>query len=660
MLPAEVSALSITLGWNANTETNLAGYKLHYGPASRTYTNSIAVGNVTTYTVTNLANGVPFYFAVTAVNTLELESDYSNEVAHEPPNSPPVISPIDDVTISEDAPTSVIAFTISDQQTPLNNLQVTRSSSNTSLVPNANIVLGGTGGNRTVIVTPVANGSGSATITITVSDGSLTTNETFVVNVTGVNDAPTVTDVIDQTILEDTSTAVLAVTLADLDTSAGALQFSANSSDVNLLPPGGIILGGSGLSRTIQLFPTTNRSGSATITLRVDDGSSTSLQTFTLNVTEVNDDPEISPFAAITLDRNTSSGPIPFTISDIETPVASLALSAMSSNTTVVPLSGIAFGGSGANRTITVTPATNQTGLTRIAVRVSDGVVTNREYLYVTVVDSNSPPSLTVPTQLTTPKETAVAISGILRDPDSGSAPLTFTLRARYGTIRVQTGGGGVNGNQIQGNNTTNVVITAARSAINNTWAQATGITYTGLPDFAGTDTVTIIANDNGNSGVGGPMIATAIVAITVTGGALDTWRAQFFTADELNDPTKEPTHWGDGADPDNDGHPNVFEYALGLNPRSSDQLDTVLVPGVTDDAGNRFLTLAFPRRLNAPELQYLPEVSSDEQTWSGGATLLSTSPLSADFERVTYRDITPITTAAPRFMRLRVVQSVP
>jgi endonuclease/exonuclease/phosphatase family metal-dependent hydrolase len=62
-------------------------------------------------------------------------------------------------------------------------LTVTASSSNPALVPNANIVVGGTGTSRTVTVTPVANQTGTATITVTGGDGTSTASDTFVVTV---------------------------------------------------------------------------------------------------------------------------------------------------------------------------------------------------------------------------------------------------------------------------------------------------------------------------------------------------------------------------------------------------------------------------------------------------------------------------------------------
>ena len=58
-----------------------------------------------------------------------------------------------------------MSFTISDDD--LATVAVSGSSSNTTLVPSANIVFGGSGADRTVTVTPAANQSGTATITVT-------------------------------------------------------------------------------------------------------------------------------------------------------------------------------------------------------------------------------------------------------------------------------------------------------------------------------------------------------------------------------------------------------------------------------------------------------------------------------------------------------------
>ena len=51
-------------------------------------------------------------------------------------------------------------------------------------------MFGGSGASRTVTVTPAANLHGTSTITVTVSDGTLSTSDTFLLTVLSVNDAP--------------------------------------------------------------------------------------------------------------------------------------------------------------------------------------------------------------------------------------------------------------------------------------------------------------------------------------------------------------------------------------------------------------------------------------------------------------------------------------
>jgi hypothetical protein len=67
------------------------------------------------------------------------------------------------------------------------------TSSNTALVSAGGIVLGGSGANRTLTLTPAANASGSTVITVSVSDGGNTASTSFTRNVSPVNDAPTIT-----------------------------------------------------------------------------------------------------------------------------------------------------------------------------------------------------------------------------------------------------------------------------------------------------------------------------------------------------------------------------------------------------------------------------------------------------------------------------------
>ena len=74
--------------------TDLAGYKIYYGSSSGVYTNTIDVGNVRTYQLQSLADGVTYYFNVTAYNTGLLESGYATEVSKTIPPSQYALSVI--------------------------------------------------------------------------------------------------------------------------------------------------------------------------------------------------------------------------------------------------------------------------------------------------------------------------------------------------------------------------------------------------------------------------------------------------------------------------------------------------------------------------------------------------------------------------------------
>jgi len=58
-----------------------------------------------------------------------------------------------------------------------------------------------------------------------------------------------------------------------------------------------------------------------------------------------------------TVNEDNRHGEIPFTLGDVETAAAALTVTGASSSTGLVPNARIVFGGSGSNRTVTVTPA---------------------------------------------------------------------------------------------------------------------------------------------------------------------------------------------------------------------------------------------------------------------------------------------------------------
>lgn len=111
----------------------------------------------------------------------------AGSVTNPPVNTPPTISNIPSRTNAYvfTSTTVAIPLTIGDVQTSAANLTLTATSSNPALVPVGNIVFGGSGTAHTVTATPVANRTGKATITVTVSDGTLSASDSWDLVVAG-------------------------------------------------------------------------------------------------------------------------------------------------------------------------------------------------------------------------------------------------------------------------------------------------------------------------------------------------------------------------------------------------------------------------------------------------------------------------------------------
>ncbi len=86
-------AASVSVGWNANSEPDLAGYRVHYGTASGSYTYHINVGNKTSQLVGNLIADTTYYFTVTAYDTAGNESLPSAETYIAIPAAAAVVQP---------------------------------------------------------------------------------------------------------------------------------------------------------------------------------------------------------------------------------------------------------------------------------------------------------------------------------------------------------------------------------------------------------------------------------------------------------------------------------------------------------------------------------------------------------------------------------------
>jgi hypothetical protein len=101
----------------------------------------------------------------------------------DPPNARPAIGAVANQTIRQNTTLAPVSFTVDDADGTPAALTVTAISSNQAVVPDGNLILGGSGATRTIALTPAAGVHGATTVTLTVSDGVDTASTTFIVSV---------------------------------------------------------------------------------------------------------------------------------------------------------------------------------------------------------------------------------------------------------------------------------------------------------------------------------------------------------------------------------------------------------------------------------------------------------------------------------------------
>jgi hypothetical protein len=129
-----------------------------------------------------LTSGAAYTYFAVALYADGIQSDPSNLVTITAVDDAPTIANIADQVIDANTSAGPISFVVGDEDPA--SVTVSGSSSNTTLVPNANIVFAGSGASRTLTVTPVPNRTGTTTITVTVSDAAgRTARDTFLLTV---------------------------------------------------------------------------------------------------------------------------------------------------------------------------------------------------------------------------------------------------------------------------------------------------------------------------------------------------------------------------------------------------------------------------------------------------------------------------------------------
>ncbi|HEY4423043.1 MAG TPA: tandem-95 repeat protein [Pyrinomonadaceae bacterium] len=412
---------------------------------------------------------------------------------------------------------------------------VVATSSNTTLVPNANLLITGSGGSRNLQITPAASQSGTTTITITVTaTNGQTATDTFDLTVNAVNDAPVATNDSYQTD-EDTPLVVNAVNgvLAndtDVDTPHASLTAilvsgPANASSFTLNPDG-----------SFNYTPNANFFGSDSFTYKANDGFlDSNVATVSITINPINDPPSFTiaadpppvvqgagPQTVLNFATSISQGPnetgqtLTFNI----TPGATTGTLTFSAQPAINATTG----------TLTYTANNGTSGTAQFSVTLSDNGsntppnsnTSGSQSFTITVVPPNASPVVTTTAGnlAYTENAGAVAIDPGVTVTDSDNTDLTgATVAITAGFVSAQdtlafTNQLGITGNYNSG---TGVLTLTGTTTVANYQTALRSVTYANSSDNPTTSrTITFTATD----GISIPGSATRGISITAVNDA--------------------------------------------------------------------------------------------------------------------------------------------
>jgi hypothetical protein len=303
---------NITVNQNAGPQTvNLTG--ISFGPTNESQTlfltasssNPAMIANPTvnytspnsngTLTFTPAPNGSGSVTITVTANDAQPQNNITTRTFTVSINGAPTISVVPPQTTIEETASTPIPFTVGDDATPAASLTVVGTSSNQSLVPNANVMISGTGSNRTVKLTPLPNQFGATTITLTATDGAgASSSRRFVFVVDGMNDRPTLDPIGDVMMMAGGGSRVVNITgITSGPNENQFLTIMASSSNPGLVSHPTVNYNSPNITGTLTLSLASATPGSATITVTVQDdggtangGLNTVTRMFTVSVVE--------------------------------------------------------------------------------------------------------------------------------------------------------------------------------------------------------------------------------------------------------------------------------------------------------------------------------------------------------------------------------------
>ncbi|MEQ1721911.1 MAG: cadherin-like domain-containing protein [Pseudobdellovibrio sp.] len=405
-----ISPTSPTVSINGSISFSAAG-----GSTPYSYTVLSGSGSIDASTGLYSAGTTPSTAVVRVTDALSNTADANITII----NAAPVISVIADQNASEDLVWPV-NFNISDVDSTLNcSTSMSASSSNVGLLPVSNIVFSGYIPNCTATLTPLINQTGTSNVVLSVTDGLSTTTEAFAFNVSAQNDAPVLAAVGAQFTNEDTPV-VINFTVSDIDSTLNcASSLSAATSNSSLVTVGNIVFGGTAPNCTATVTPEADATGSVNLTFNLSDGSLIDSETFALTINAVNDAPVLGSVGAQSTNEDTALV-INFTASDLDSSLnCATSLTGATSNSSLVTLGNIVFGGSAPNCTATVTPEADATGSVNLTFTLSDGSLIDAETFTLTIAAVNDTPVLSSVSSQSVNEDSAIVVNFTITDGDS-------------------------------------------------------------------------------------------------------------------------------------------------------------------------------------------------------------------------------------------------
>jgi hypothetical protein len=398
------AGISVSLVWDSSADSNIAGYKIYYGTTSHDYTSSVDVGKVTQASIAIPSANKTYYFAATTYDTSGLESDYSNEATYAPAPDykPPTLGMLNNLSLGENAGIQSVKLSGIALGTG-SALNITASSSNPSLIPNPGVNYTSPASSGSLTFLPAPNMTGTATITVTADNGQPQSNlviRTFVVTVLPPDQLPALDPIGNLTLAYSSAGQTVSLTGIESGSSSGnqRLKISAKSSNSKVVPNPKVSHVNGQMTGNLTVKPAANASGSAEITVTVNNGAKSNniiTRTFTVTVLP-NNAPTLDAIGGLTLAYNSVGTTVNLT--GIGTGSSGenqrLKISAKSSNSKLVSNPKVSYVSGQTTGSLTVKPARNASGTAEITVTVNDGGKSNNivtRTFTVTVLTNNLP-----------------------------------------------------------------------------------------------------------------------------------------------------------------------------------------------------------------------------------------------------------------------------